>query len=100
VLSDRERETLADIERGMLPSDAASRYCGRAVVQAGPISAPMARRVEVRHGWILELVIGLALLLSAFAILLGFIGQAVGVVILAGSLAWLRYRLQRSRAAG
>jgi hypothetical protein len=51
----------------------------------------------VRHGWILELVIGLALLVSAFAILLGFIGQAVGVAILAGSLAWLRYRLQRSR---
>ena len=97
MLSDRERETLADMERGMLASDAASRYCSRHGVQTEPTSAPRARRVEVRHGWILELVIGLALLVSAFAILLGFIGQAVGVAILAGSLAWLRYRLQRSR---
>jgi hypothetical protein len=54
----------------------------------------------VRHGWILELVIGLALLVSALAILLGFFGQAVGVAVLAGSLVWLRYRLERFGAAG
>ena len=92
MLSDRERETLADMERELLENDAESRYRSRDVVQAEPISGSRAHRVEVRYGWGLEWVIGLALLVSAFAILLVFIGQTAGVAMLAGLLAWLRFR--------
>ena len=97
MLGDRERETLADMELELLASDAESRHPSQGAVQAEPISGSWVQRDEVRHGWGLDLVIGFALLISAFATLLGFFDQATGVAVLAGSLAWLRCWLHRRR---
>jgi hypothetical protein len=88
MLNDRERETLADIERALTVEDPA-----------------LVRRFEAarspsvtRGDRALALATGLCLLLSALAVLVGDLGAAAGVGTLAASLAVIRRWLRLSRA--
>jgi hypothetical protein len=89
MLSDRERETLADIERALAVED--PRLVRRfATAKSAPVT-----RGDRALAW----AVGLCLLLSALAFLVGAIGEAAAMATLSGSLAMVRHWLRLSRAA-
>jgi hypothetical protein len=82
MLSKSERETLSNIERDLALKDP-----GLAKKLSAPAEPPPGRR----DGWVTDTVIGIATLLSAFALLAGAYRQALGYVVIAVAVAWVCY---------
>jgi hypothetical protein len=88
MLSDREREELADIERALTNEDP------KLVRRFARARGVPASRGERALAW----AVGFCLLLSALAFLVGAIGEAAAMVTLGGSLAMVRHWLRLSNA--
>jgi hypothetical protein len=82
MLSESERKTLSDMERNLALKDPDL---------AKKLSAPTEPRPGRRDGWVTDTVIGIATLLSAFALLAGAYGQALGYAVIGGAVAWVCY---------
>ena len=82
MLSKSERETLSDMERNLALKDP-----GLAKKLSAPAEPPPGRR----DGWVTDTVVGIATLLSAFAVLAGAYRQAMGYAVIAGAVAWVCY---------
>jgi hypothetical protein len=81
-LSESERKTLSHMERNLALKDP-----GLAEKFSPPTEPPPGRR----DGWVTDTVIGIATLLSAFAVLAGAYGQALGYALIGGVVAWVCY---------
>ena len=81
MLNDRERETLADIERALTVEDP------RLVRRFEAAKRPPVTRGDQALAW----ATGLCLLLGALAVLVGDLGAAAAVGTLAASLALIRH---------
>jgi hypothetical protein len=89
MLSDREREGLADIERALQLEDP------RLVRQFARTKRAPAPRGDRALAW----AVGLGLLLAALAMVVGAIGEAAAMATLAGSLAVVRHWIRVSEAS-
>ena len=87
MLSDREREELADIERALVLEDP------QLVRRFATAKRAPATGGERALAW----AVGLCLLLSALAFLVGAIGEAAAMATLGGSLAVVRHWLKLSK---
>jgi uncharacterized membrane protein YphA (DoxX/SURF4 family) len=82
MLSDRERETLNELQRQFESEDPS--LVRKFVEPPAPI--------QKSHDWLLDLTAGVFTLLAAFAILLGFAASTIAFATFAVFLALLRHR--------
>lgn len=90
MLNDWEQQTLSHIEREL------ERHNPGLARVFSPRPAPPSHR---RRGRVLDTLIGISTLISAFEVLVGSYSQAVGFIAIAIAVAWAGYEIGLTRPA-